>query len=106
MMDEQNYQVLQSTDEFGNVSKHYVNAATSYVERQAGEMVNFMGEKEPMYMTFKDYKMVDGMLTCQHVAQYQEDGTLLWEATLKEMSHNTGVSADMFSEEMTMKQQF
>lgn len=104
MMDDEKCHVLQATDEFGNVSKYYVNAATSYVERQVGEMVNFMGEKEPMYMTFKDYQMVDGELVSHHVAQYKEDGTLLWEVTLKEISHNTGVSAELFaSEEMTMK---
>ncbi len=105
MLDGEKYHVIQATDKYGNMAKSYVNAKTHHVEKQSSEMVNYMGEKEPMYMTFKDYQLHDGVLVSQHVAQYQDDGTLLWEATLNEISQNTGVSDDLFaSEEMTMKQ--
>ena len=105
MMDGQNYHVLQSTDQYGNVSEFYVNAKTNEVEKQVGDMVNMMGEKEPMYMTFKNYEMKDGILIATDVAQYKEDGTLIMEGKLKSLTNNAGIPEDAFvADEMTMKQ--
>ena len=104
MVDEQNYMLLQVTDKHGSVQKYYINPESHYIERQAGEMVNMAGGKEQMTMTFKDYKMVDGVAMCHHVAQYNADGGMIWEATLKEVKHNTGVEdAAFMSEPMSMK---
>jgi hypothetical protein len=49
-----------------------------------------------MYMTFKNYTMMDGVNMAQHVASYKADGTIIWEATLKEAKHNTGVDDSVF----------
>ena len=104
MVDEQNYIVLQVTDKHGSAQKYYINPESHYIERQAGEMANMAGEKEQMTMTFKDYKMVDGIAFCHHVAQHNAEGEMIWEATLKEVKHNTGVEDAVFmSEPMSMK---
>ncbi len=104
MLDEQNYMVLQVTDKHGSVQKHYINSESHYLERQTGEMANMAGESEQMSMTFKDYKMVDGVAMCHHVAQFNADDEMIWEATLKDVKHNTGVEdAAFMSEPMSMK---
>lgn len=103
-MDEQNYFVLQSTDKYANVQKFYVNASTHLIERQVGDMTNFVGEMEAMYMTFKDYETIDGYAMARHVAQFKQDGQMLWEATLQDVAFNTGVEDEVFmAEAMTMK---
>lgn len=103
-MDGQTYNVLQSTDKYGNVQKFYVNADTHLFERQVGEMTNFMGQREPMSMTFKNYETIDGYAISRDVAQFNQDGEMLWEATLSDIKFNTGVSDDAFmAESMTMK---
>ncbi|MFQ5770752.1 MAG: hypothetical protein ACE5HX_09460 [bacterium] len=100
----QNYIVLQSTDKHNNVMKFYINPTTYYIEREVGEMLNFEGKKEPMYMTMKDYKMVDGIAMAHHVAQYNEEGKMIWEATMKDCKNNTGVEDAVFMPEaMTAK---
>ena len=91
MVDEQNYMVLQVTDKHGSAQKYYINPESHYIERQAGEMANMAGEKEQMTMTFKDYKMVDGVAWSHHVAQHNAEGEMIWEVTLKEVKYNTGV---------------
>lgn len=104
IVDGKKYMVLQSTDKHGNIQKYYIDEATHLIERQAGEMVSMEGNKEPMYMTFKDYKMVDGVNMAQHVAQYTDSGEMIWEATLKEVKHNTGVDDAVFAmQPMTAK---
>ncbi len=104
MVDEQNYMVLQVTDKHGSAQKYYINPESHYIERQAGEMANMAGGKEQMTMTFKDYKMVEGVAMCHHVAQHNAEGEIIWEATLKEVKHNTGVEdAAFMSEPMSMK---
>ncbi|MFQ5709543.1 MAG: outer membrane lipoprotein carrier protein LolA [bacterium] len=95
-VDNQEYLVLQSTDKYGSVQKYYINPTTYYVERQSGEMVNMQGQKEQMTMVFKDYKKADGLATPNYVAQYNKDGEMIWEATLKEVKFNTGVADDVF----------
>ncbi len=96
LVDGTKYMVLQSTDKHGNVQKYYINEAMHVIERQAGEMVGMEGTKEPMLMTFKDYKMVDGVNMAHHVAQYKGSGEMIWEATMKEAKHNAGVDDMMF----------
>ncbi len=104
MVDEKNYMVLQVTDKHGSAQKYYINPESHYIERQAGEMSNMAGGKEQMTMTFKDYKMVDGVAMCHHVAQHNAEGEMIWEATLKELKNNTGVEdATFMAEPMSMK---
>lgn len=98
------YMVIQSTDKHGNAQKYYINETTHVIERQAGEMVNMEGAKEPMLMTFKDYKMVDGLNMAHHVAAYKANGDIVWEATLNEAKHNSGVDDMIFmAQPMTSK---
>jgi len=105
MIEGSSYMVLQATDKHGNVQKIYINEATHLIEKQAGDMTNMEGAKEPMYMTFKNYSMVDGVNLAQHVASYKADGTMIWEATLKETKHNAGVEDSAFmADDMSMKQ--
>ncbi len=104
IVDGKKYMVLQSTDKHGNVQKYYIDETTHLIERQAGEMVSMEGNKEPMYMTFKDYKMVDGVIMSNHVALYMDNGEMIWEATLKDVKHNTGVDDAVFAmQSMTAK---
>ena len=104
LVDGTKFIVLQTTDKHGSVQKYYINEATHVVEKQAGEMLNMEGTKEPMYMTFKDYKMVDGINMAYHVAQYKASGEMIWEAALKEAKHNTGVDDMIFmAQPMTAK---
>ncbi|MFQ5822961.1 MAG: outer membrane lipoprotein carrier protein LolA [bacterium] len=95
-VDGEKYMVLQSTDKYGNVSNHYINPKTHYIERTTGEMLNMEGAKEQMTMTFKDYKMMDGIAVAGVVAQYNSAGEMIWEATLKECKNNTGVEDAVF----------
>lgn len=103
-LDAKEYLILQSTDAYGNVQKYYIDPATHYIMRQAGEMVNMMGEKEMMHMTFSDYKMFDDVAIPNIVAQHGANGEKMWEATFKEAKHNTGVEDDAFmATAMSMK---
>jgi len=99
VVDEQNYMVLQVTDKHGNVKKCYINPETHFIERDSGNKLNLAGEWEPMVMTFKDHKMVDGIAWDHHVAQYNATGEMIWEVTLKEVKHNTGVDDAFFMAE-------
>ena len=96
VVDEQNYIVLQVTDKHDNVQKLYINPETYLQERMSGNMVNFAGEWEPLVMTFKDYKMIDGIAIPSHVAQHNATGEKIFELTLKEVKHNTGVDDAVF----------
>ncbi|HEX9653788.1 MAG TPA: hypothetical protein VGA99_08755 [bacterium] len=98
------YIVLQSTDKHGNTQKYYINETTHVIEKQLGEMMNMEGQKEATTMTFKDYKIVDGVNMAHHVASFNSNGELVWEAALKEVKHNTSVDDAMFmAQPMTAK---
>lgn len=99
VVDEQNYRVLQVTDKHDNVRKHYINPETHFIERESGNMGNMAGEREPMVITFKDYKMVDGVAWAHHMVQHNATGEMTWEGTLKEVKHNTGVDDAVFMAE-------
>ncbi len=99
VVDEQNYMVLQVTDKHGNVKKHYINPETHFIEKESGNMENFAGEWEPMVVTLKDYKMVDGIAGPHHLALHNATREIIWEFTLKEVKHNTGVDDAVFMAE-------
>ena len=99
VVDEQNYMVLQVTDKHDNVEKHYINPETHFGERTSGNVANSAGEWEPMLMTFKDYKMVDGIAWPHHIAQHNATGEMILEFTFKEIKHNTGVDDAFFTAE-------
>jgi outer membrane lipoprotein-sorting protein len=98
VVDEQNYRVLQVTDKHGNVKKCYINPETHLIERESGSM-GIQGEWKPMVMTFKDYKMVDGIAWFHHWAWHNATGEMTWEMTVKEVKHNTGVDDAVFMAE-------
>ncbi len=100
-IDGQNCSVIQVTDKHGAVQTNYVDPESNYIVRTSGNMVNYAGELESMYMTMQDYNMVDGIAIPHHVAQYTESGGMIWEATLKEVKHNTGVEDSYFMAEVT-----
>ncbi len=52
-----------------------------------------------MVITLKDYKMVDGIAWPHHMAQHNATGEIIWELTLKEVTHNTGVEDAVFMAE-------
>ena len=99
VVDEQNYMVLQVTDKYDNVQKCYIDPETHFIERQSGNMVNFAGEWEPMVMTLKDYKMVDGIAFPHHMTWHNATGEMILESTLKEVKHNIGVDDAVFMAE-------
>ena len=99
VVDEQNYMVLQVTDKHDNVEKHYINPETHFGERMSGNVANSAGEWEPMLMTFKDYKMVDGIAWPHPIAQHNATGEMILEFTFKEIKHNTGVDDAFFTAE-------
>ncbi len=99
VVDKQNYMVLQVTDKYGNVNKLHINPETHFIERESGNTTNFAGEWEPAVMILKDYKMVDGIAWDHHAARYNAAGEMIWEATLKEVKHNTGVDDAFFMAE-------
>jgi outer membrane lipoprotein-sorting protein len=98
VVDEQNYMVLQVTDKHDNVQKCYINPETHFIERRSGNMYSG-GELQPMVLTFKDYKMVDGIAWWHHMAQHLASGEMIYELTLKEVKHNTGVDDAVFMAE-------
>lgn len=99
-MDGKEYTVLQATKD-ENVQKYFIDAETHHIVRQEGEMLNMEKQMEPMYMTFSDFEMMDGMAMPKHVAQYKENGELVWEATVKNVQNNVGVSDEAFMAEAT-----
>jgi len=100
-IDGQNCNVIQVTDKHGAVKTDYADPESNYIVRTSGKMVNYAGELESMYMTMQSYNMVDGVAIPHHVAQYTESGGMIWEATLKEVKHNTGVEDSYFMAEVT-----
>ncbi len=98
VVDEQNYIVLQVTDKHDNVQKCYINPETHFIERRSGNMYSG-GELQPMVLTFKDYKMVDGIAWWHHMAQHNASGEMILELTVKEVKHNTGVDDAFFMAE-------
>ena len=96
VVDEQNYTVLQVTDKHDNVKKHYINPETHFLERESGNVPNSAGEWEPMVMTFKDTKMIDGIAVFHHIAQFNAAGELIFDGNMKNIKHNTGVDDAFF----------
>ena len=96
LVDEQNFMVLQVTDKHGNVKKHYINPETHFIERESGNMDNSAGEWEPMVMTYKDYKMVDGIAFPGYGAQHNATGEMTMEFTFKELKYNIGMDDAVF----------
>jgi outer membrane lipoprotein-sorting protein len=99
VVDEQNYMILQVTDKHDDVQKCYINPETHFIERQSGNMENLAGEWEPMVTTLKDYKMVDGIAFPHYMALHNATGEMIFENTLKEVKHNTGVDDAVFMAE-------
>lgn len=104
MMDERECMVLKATDVNEHTQTYYIDTDNHFIVRQAGDMLNMQKEMEPMYMAFSDYEKFDGIAGPKYVALHKQNGDLLWEATLKEITYNTGVEDDAFNApEMTMK---
>ncbi|MFQ5652728.1 MAG: hypothetical protein ACE5IY_22575 [bacterium] len=102
-LDDRDCLVVQTTKD-GHVMKYHIDAETHHVMRQSGEMLNMQKEIEPMYLTFSDYKMADDIAWAHYVSMHKENGEMVWEATLKEARHNTGVADELFKgEEMSVK---
>jgi outer membrane lipoprotein-sorting protein len=99
-IDEKNYLVLHVTDKHGNIIKCYINPDTHFIERRSGNMVNNAGEWEFIVMTFKDYKMVNGIAFPYHMVQHNATGEIILEITVKEVKHNTGVDDAVFRAEV------
>ena len=99
VVDEQNYMVLQVTDKHDNVQKQYINPETHFIERESGNIANLAGEWEHMIMTFKNYKMVDGIAWPHHMAHINATGEMTMEWTFKEVKYNTGVDDAVFMAE-------
>ena len=96
VMDGKEYIVLKATGKSGQPMTYHIDAETHQIARQSGDMINFEGKLEPMYMTMSDYKMVDGIALAEYVAQYKADGEMLWEASFKSAQHNIGVEDAVF----------
>ncbi|MFQ5641757.1 MAG: hypothetical protein ACE5IR_27595 [bacterium] len=97
-IDGQEYIVMQSTDQFGNVAKNYINPSTYLLERAVAEGKNMStNEKEELTMTIDDYKEVDGVMLAHHVAQFDSKGEMIWESTMNSAETNTGVADSFFS---------
>jgi outer membrane lipoprotein-sorting protein len=91
------YHVLKATDRFGNSSMNYCNTQTGLCERMDGEGTDGMTlEKKANTMTFSDYAAFDGLMMAKKVLNHDSKGALLFEATLKEAKHNSGVSDEAF----------
>ena len=104
MVGEQDCVVLKGTNKDGNVQTYYYDAKTYHLVRQAGDMLNMQKVMEPMYMVFGDYDTANGISGPSYVAQHLADGEMVWEATQKDVKHNTGVQDDVFAApDMTMK---
>lgn len=97
-MDGKAYHRVQTTDKFGNVSMNYCDAQTGLVERTDAEMFDPASmQKAPAVMTFTEYASHNGFMVAGKYTQRDAAGTTMFEATLKEVKHNTGVSDDTFA---------
>ena len=100
------YTVLKTTHENGFSHNLYIDKASKMVVRSVGPMANPEGGFIQSYMVMSDYKMADGFPLAHHVAQYTEEGAMIWEATMTGAQHNTGVEDSFFmmpEEEISMK---
>ena len=97
------YNRIHTTDRFGNTSVSYCDAQTGLVERMEGMGTNPMDKsKKPYTMYFSDYAEIDGVKWAKKVTSKDADGNLMWEATLREAKHNTGVTDEVFAMPMAM----
>ncbi len=97
-MDGKAYHRVQVTDKFGNVSMNYCDAQTGLVERTDAEMLDPASmQKAPAVMTFTEFASHDGFMVAGKYIQRDATGMTMFEATLKEAKHNTGVADDAFA---------
>ncbi len=92
------YHRVHATDRFGNASVSFCDAQTGLIERMEGMGTNPMDKVKRAYtMYFTDYAEIDGVKWSKKVTNKDADGNLVWEATLREAKHNTGVTDDVFA---------
>jgi outer membrane lipoprotein-sorting protein len=97
-LEAKSYHVFKATDRFGNSSTNYCNIQTGLCERMDGEGTDGMTlEKKASTMTFSDYSAFDGVMLAKKVVNHDAQGAMLFDATLKEIKHNTGVADEAFA---------
>jgi len=103
MMNGTSYHVIKATDRFGNSSTSYCNTQTGLCERMDGEETNpETQEKQARTIAFSDYAAFDGVMLAKKVVSHDTQGNLMFDATLREVKHNTGVTDDVFAMPMVM----
>lgn len=91
------YTVVRVTDRFGNVSLNYCDPQSGLVARMESKMTDPMSmTKIPSVMVFENYASFAGFMTAGTFKQYDEQGTLMFEATLKELQSNANVADETF----------
>ncbi len=91
------YHVVRATDRFGNVSTNYCDAQTGLVERSEFTYTDPMAmAKKHGVMTFANYTPHAGFMAAGVFRQYDENGVLMFESTLKELQNNAGVHDEAF----------
>jgi len=91
------YRVVRATDRFGNVSTNYCDAQTGLVERSEFAYTDPISmTKKPGVMTFTNFMRHDGLMVAGVFRQYDENGVLMFESTLKEVQNNAGVDDEAF----------
>jgi len=97
-MDGKAYRRIQVTDRFGNVSTNYCDAQTGLCERTDANVTDAMTmQKAASVMTFTDYAAHDGLMMAGKFKSWDLQGMGSFEATLKEVKHNTGMADDAFA---------
>ncbi|MEK7726841.1 MAG: hypothetical protein AAB354_00440 [candidate division KSB1 bacterium] len=90
--------VLRSTDRFGNVSLNYCDPQTGLVERMESNMTDPTSmTKIPSVMAFENYTSFAGFMSAGTFKQYDQSGTLMFEAILKELQNNASVADEAFA---------
>lgn len=91
------YKVVRATDRFGNVSLNYCDPQSGLVARMASNMTDPMSmSKIPSVMVFENYASFAGFMSAGVFKQYDAQGTLMFEATLKELQNNANVADEAF----------
>lgn len=103
MMDGKTYHQIHVTDRFGNSTHNYVDAQTGLLERTEAMGTNPMNKsKQPYTMYFSDYAEIDGVKWAKKVTSKDADGNVMWDVSLREAKHNTGVTDEAFAMPMAM----
>lgn len=90
--------VLRLTDRFGNVSLNYCDPQTGLAARMESNMTDPMSmTKIPSVMMFENYTSFAGFMSAGLFKQYDAHGTLMFEATLKELQNNANVADEAFA---------